>query len=153
MKKKRAGPRDNAVEHGEALALHACIAALLREFKLEPGMLAGSVYAGLHANDVGLLQILADPADWNVRRVAQELSAPISTISSALDRLEKQSLVERKRIPDDRRVVRIVLTERGRRLASRLQSSHIENCRTMLSRLGAKERAEFIRLAVQLTSK
>lgn len=151
--KKKARPRESIVEEAQALALHTYIAALMREFKLEPGLLAGSAYADLHANDVGLLQILADQVDWNVRRIAQVLSAPISTISSALDRLETQGLIERMRIRDDRRVVRIELTERGRRLAMRLRGAHIENCRTMLARLEVDERAEFLRLAARLTGK
>jgi DNA-binding MarR family transcriptional regulator len=75
------------------------------------------------------------------------LAAPISTVSSALDRLERHGLVARRRIPDDRRVVRVDLTERGRRLAARLQNAHVENCRAMLARLSAVEREAFLRLA------
>jgi len=90
---------------------------------------------------------------WSVRRIAETLSAPISTISSALDRLERHGLVERRRIPDDRRVVRIKLTARGRRLATRLRDAHIENCREMLAQLHPGEREEFLRLAAQMAGK
>jgi len=34
------------------------VGKIMRRFKLEPGMLAGSVYADLHVNDVGLLAVL-----------------------------------------------------------------------------------------------
>ena len=149
--KKGAKSGNGTVADQEALVLHTCIATLMREFRLAPGLLAGSVYADLHANDVGLLEILADGPGWNVRRIAQALSAPISTISSALDRLEQQDLIERKRIADDRRVVRIELTESGRRLTTRIRKAHIENCRAMLARLGPDERSKFLLLATQLT--
>ena len=143
----------DAVGDRQALALHECIAVLMRDFRIEPGMLAGSVYADLHANDIGLFEVLATPETWSVRRIAQALSAPISTISSALDRLERLGLVVRGRIAGDRRVVRIELTPRGRRLAIRLRDAHIENCRNMLARLSPDQREEFLRLAGQIAGK
>nr|QQZ50734.1 hypothetical protein JKL49_04895 [Phenylobacterium glaciei] len=45
-------------DDGQAKALTDAIAALMRQFKLEPGLLAGSAYGDLHANDVGLLSVL-----------------------------------------------------------------------------------------------
>jgi DNA-binding MarR family transcriptional regulator len=150
--KKQSSTR-GAVEDRQALALHECIAALMRDFRIEPGLLVGSIYADLHANDIGLFEVLTAPEPWSVRRIAEALSAPISTISSALDRLERFGLVKRGRIPDDRRVVRIELTARGRRLAIRLRDAHIENCRAMLVRLGPEQREEFLRLAVQIAGK
>ena len=122
----------------------------MREFRIEPGLLAGSVYADLHANDVGLFELLIS-GRWSVRRVAETLSAPITTISSALDRLERKGLIERRRIPDDRRMVVIELTAQGRRLAARLRAAHLKNCRAMLSRLNMADRTEFLRLATQMT--
>ena len=147
---KKLSSARGTVEDRHALTLHECIGALMRDFRIEPGLLAGSVYADLHANDLGLFEVLATPEVWSVRRVAQALGAPISTISSALDRLERQRLVERRRVPGDRRVVRIELTARGRRLAVRLGDAHVDNCRLMLARLNAGEREEFLRMAAQI---
>jgi len=148
--KKELPTRGHAIENQQAVALHESISVLMRKFRIEPGLLAGSVYADLHANDVALFELLATPEPWSVRRVAEALTAPITTISSALDRLERQGLVERRRIPDDRRVVRIELTVRGRRLAARLRDAHVENCRSMLAQLNPHEREEFLRLAAQI---
>ena len=148
--KKELPTSDHAIENQQAVALHESISVLMRKFRIEPGLLAGSVYADLHANDVALFELLATPEPWSVRRVAEALTAPITTISSALDRLERQGLVERRRIPDDRRVVRIELTVRGRRLAARLRDAHVENCRSMLAQLNPHEREEFLRLAAQI---
>jgi DNA-binding MarR family transcriptional regulator len=141
------------VEERQALALHECIGALMRDFRIEPGLLAGSVYAGLHTNDIGLFEVLATPEKWSVRRIAQALSAPITTISSALDRLERLGLVKRGRTADDRRIVRIELTARGQRLAIRLRDAHIENCRAMLARLSPPQREDFLRMAAQIAGK
>ena len=43
--------------------------------------MAGSPYADLHVNDVGLLVMISGPETWSVRKIAQSLGAPISTIS------------------------------------------------------------------------
>ena len=143
----------STVEDRHALALHECIAILMRRFRIEPGLLAGSIYADLHANDLGLFEVLAGPEQWSVRRIAQALGAPITTISSALDRLERQGLVERGRIAGDRRMVQINLTAKGRRLAKRLRDAHLENCRVMLAQIKAEEREEFLRLAAQVAGR
>ena len=137
----------NSVDDRQALAMFQAVDKIMRRFKLEPGLLAGSLYADLHINDVGLLTVLSEPGDWNVHKIARELGAPDSTISSALDRLEKRDLVGRRRRPGDRRVVYIELTKTGQRLSARLRSAHIENCRAMLVGLSPGDREELIRLA------
>jgi DNA-binding MarR family transcriptional regulator len=139
-----------SVNDSQAIALHKAVDKIMRRFKLEPGMLAGSAYADLHVNDVGLLAILAEPGDWNVRKITQALNAPFSTVSSALDRLEVRKLVGRRRRPGDRRVVYIELTPAGTRLAKKLRATQIETCRAMLARLSAQDRYEFIRLVAQV---
>ena len=130
----------------QAAALAEGIGALMRQFKLEPGLLAGSAYADLHVNDVGLLKLLSEPGDWTVRGLAQALAAPDSTVSSALDRLEARDLVVRERHPADRRVMQVALATEGRVLAARLQAAQMENCRGMLARLAPRDRADLVRL-------
>jgi DNA-binding MarR family transcriptional regulator len=145
-----ASTRNNSVSDRLALALDEGVALLLQRFKLEPSIIAGNPYADLHANDVGLLVVIRGPETWNVHRIAQSLGAPISTISSALDRLEKRGLVARRRLPGDRRVVHIELTAAGHRLVAKIRASQIEVCRAMLARISARDREDLIRLVAQL---
>jgi DNA-binding MarR family transcriptional regulator len=140
----------NLVSDSEAIALDEGVAALLERFKLEPSVIAGSPYADLHANDVGLLILLRRPEKWTVRGIAQSLGAPISTISSALDRLENRGLITRAHVAEDRRIVRIELSPAGHRLATKIRSSQIEACRSMLARLSARDREDLIRLVTQI---
>lgn len=137
-----AGPIDDS----QVRALTDAVAALMRQFKLEPGMLAGSAYADLHLNDVGLLSIVAEPGDWTVRGLAQALSAPDSTVSSALDRLEARGLIARERRTSDRRVMRVAMTAEGRALVERLRAGQMDNSRRMLARLSDQDRADLVRL-------
>ncbi len=145
--KRRTSERPAAEGETQELKLHKIISALMREFRLEPGLLAGSPYSGLHANDIGLFEVLTEPGTWNVRGIARTVRAPMSTVSSALDRLEHCGLVNRSRTAADRRVVFVKLTSRGRRLSDRLRDAHVLNCQKMLLRLTPEEREQFVRLA------
>src|SRR5260370_38724821 len=145
-----ASMKKSPVSDRHALALDEAVSKLLQRFKLEPSIVAGSPYANLHANDVGLLVVIRGPEKWNVRRIAQSLGAPMSTISSALDRLEERGLVARMRRPGDRRVVHIELTAAGHRLVAKIRAQQVEVCREMLARLSAHDREHLIRLVARL---
>ena len=141
------------VSDAQATALDEGIAVLLQRFKLEPSIVAGSPYADLHVNDVGMLVIIAGTEKWSVRKIAQSLGAPISTVSSALDRLEERGLIRRERLSGDRRMVHISLTAAGGRLVAKIRTHQVETCRSMLTRLGGPDRAALIRLVALLARK
>ncbi len=65
-----------------------------------------------------LAQIAATPG-INVSDVAHQLAIHQSTASNMLDKLERAGLVSRVRSADDRRVVRLQATARGRRIVER----------------------------------
>jgi DNA-binding MarR family transcriptional regulator len=145
MKKSSLGV--TSVSNEEALAMFEVVDKIMRRFKLEPGLLAGSLYADLHINDVGLVTVLSEPGEWSVRKIAHELGAPDSTISSALNRLEDRGLLVRSHRPGDRRMVHIEVTAAGKRLSAKLRAAHIENCRAMLGWLDPNQRRALIQLA------
>jgi DNA-binding MarR family transcriptional regulator len=149
---KRDSSRNPPVDDSQALALDEGIARLLQRFKLEPSMIAGSPYADLHATDTGLLVTIREPGEWSVRGIAKTLGAPISTISSALDRLETKGLIARKRQSADRRVVQIELTAAGQRLVTKIRSGQIETCRAMLAQLTPAEREQLVRVVARLAT-
>jgi len=138
------------VSDRQAAALDEGVAVLLQRFKLEPSIVAGSPYTGLHANDIGLLVMLRGTEAWSVRKIAQSLGAPISTVSSALDRLEGRGLAARHRLTGDRRMVHVSLTTAGDRLVGKIRANQVETCRAMLARLGSRDREELIRLVALL---
>lgn len=147
---KRKSLNGTPVPDSQAIALDQGVATLLRRFKLEPSVIAGNPYADLHANDVGLLVVVREPGEWSVRRIAEALGAPVSTISSALDRLEGRGVIVRRRRSADRRVVTIELTAAGHRLVTKIRLSQVEACRAMLEQLNAGEREQLIHLVSRL---
>ncbi|MBY0520486.1 MAG: winged helix DNA-binding protein [Sphingomonas sp.] len=135
------------VEEAQVDAFMAGVTGLLRRFKLEPGLLADSVYADLHHNDVGLLTHLKRGEGQPVRILAAELGAPDSTISSALDRLARRGLIQRIPSETDRRSVLVSLSPDGAALVDRLLQIQRDNCRAMLASLPPGDRETLILLA------
>lgn len=54
----------------------------------------------------------------NVSEIAEYIEAPLNTATGVINRLEKKNIVERRRDADDKRVVKIILTENGEELCS-----------------------------------
>ena len=74
---------------------------------------------GISGAQVWMLASIAEEPDITVSRLSQTLSVHISTASNLLDKLARAGLVERLRGEEDRRVVRLRLTDAGRAIVER----------------------------------
>ena len=68
------------------------------------------------------------------------------TMTNRIDRLAARGFVERRRDPDDGRVVVVALTRAGRSLVDRALPAHAENESRLLSFLSERERQVFTSL-------
>ncbi len=71
-------------------------------------------------------------------------------ISSAMmthftDQLESKEFVERKRSDNDRRVVNIFLTQKGKDICDKIKSLHKDRLSRFLEKFSSEDREEFIR--------
>ncbi|MCD7440751.1 MarR family transcriptional regulator [Streptomyces lincolnensis] len=72
---------------------------------------------GLCASDFEVLDVLAgDACDYRVQEISERVHLSQSALSRLIARLEKDGLLERCMCPEDRRGVRVSLTEKGRAL-------------------------------------
>lgn len=74
---------------------------------------------GIGGTQVWMLATIADKPDITVSQLGQALSIHVSTASNLLDKLARAGLVERVRGEEDRRVVRLRLTDKGRDIVAR----------------------------------
>jgi DNA-binding MarR family transcriptional regulator len=65
-----------------------------------------------------ILFSLLESDGLNVKNLAEWLCIDSSAITALVDRLEKEHLIERRVDPEDRRALRIFLTDRGREIAN-----------------------------------
>ena len=84
--------------------------------------------------------------------VAQDLGITVGTLTTAINRLIKKGYVERSRIEEDRRVVLVELTKKGK-IAHRLHERfHSEMVRSMLDTLLDEEKEILISSLGKLNS-
>jgi DNA-binding MarR family transcriptional regulator len=95
-----------------------------------------------------LLSMLDRHGEMAMSRVAEALDVSLSNASGLIDRLEERGLVERIRVPDDRRVVLVRLTETGRRTLGEFEVLKDEMVRRIVGQLTA---AQLDRLSRALT--
>jgi DNA-binding MarR family transcriptional regulator len=98
---------------------------------------------GLTPPQMGVLKNLEEPRPMG--HLASELHCDASNVTWMTDRLEERGLVERTADPLDRRVKRLVLTEKGRKLRSEIER-RLRAGVPGLDRLSADERRTLGRL-------
>ena len=77
---------------------------------------AGSQNGGLTLSQYALLSGLARRPSARVRDLAAEAGITASTATRILDTLERRRVIDRVRVPEDRRTVTVTLTGQGREL-------------------------------------
>lgn len=93
------------------------------------------------------LRYLDEP--MNMRELARRLKVDASYITSIVDGLEEQGLVDRTVQPTDRRVKNLVLTPKGRRRSAELQQALFANL-PAISALSRPKRATFRDLLLEM---
>jgi len=76
---------------------------------------------GITYNHLFLLTCLWEQDGVHMKDLAHQLYLDSSSLTGHLDRLERMALVVRQDDPDDRRAVRVFLTEKGRHLKDPLE--------------------------------
>ncbi len=84
--------------------------------------------------------------------LAKEMMLSTSAMTNRLDRLEKRGLIERMRDPDDRRGLKIVLSDQGFDLVDGIFVSHVRTVEKMLAPLDKKDRARLSGLLQSIAS-
>lgn len=93
---------------------------------------------------------LGDPDGMPTSMLGQRICASGPSMTGLIDRLEKQGLVTRERTNDDRRLVKVKLTDAGRVAVSVLDSHITERLTSVLLVLAADDRETFARLFIQI---
>jgi DNA-binding MarR family transcriptional regulator len=70
--------------------------------------------AGVSMSHLHVMGILSRHGDTPMSKLADLLDVSMSNATGLVDRMEERGFVERVRVPDDRRVVLVRLTDRGR---------------------------------------
>jgi DNA-binding MarR family transcriptional regulator len=81
---------------------------------------------GITYNHLFILPCLWEQDGVNVKDLSKQLLLDSSSLTGHLDRLEKRGLVLRHDDPEDRRALRVFLTEKGRHLKDQVEPIGME---------------------------
>lgn len=86
-----------------------------------------------------VMMTLSHQPDVTAATLAKRLSYDPGSMTRLLDRLQDKGLIQRTRLDDDRRCIRIELTEAGRTLAPQLPTAAINAINKSLTGFSAEE--------------
>lgn len=89
-----------------------------------------------------LAQVGRERDGMTAGQLTRELLVTAGNVTGIVDRLEQLRLVQRRRVPEDRRVVRVRLTAQGRRLMDRVLPRHRREVEALLGALPTAQLAQ-----------
>lgn len=102
--------------------------------------LVHSPHLELTAQELRVVEYLGDSGPKMMRELAEFLLLAVNTVTSTVDNLERKGSVRRQRDADDRRVVRVELTDEGQRMHSVCNEVKSRFFRRMLEPLTDEEK-------------
>jgi MarR family 2-MHQ and catechol resistance regulon transcriptional repressor len=107
----------------------------------------------LTVSQFGVLEVLLHLGPLYQRDLAEKLLKSGGNMTLVIDNLEKRELVKREREVDDRRCIKVCLTQKGHQLISRIFPSHVAAVVNEIGILTPDEQEELGRLCRKLGKK
>lgn len=105
---------------------------------------------GLTGPQLAVVKMLEPVGKLSLSELSDRIRARNSTVTGIIDRMEREELVVRKRSDEDRRVVNIELTKKGRELAADIPVEPVDIFRRVLAELPARDAADLKRILTKL---
>jgi DNA-binding MarR family transcriptional regulator len=100
-----------------------------------------------------VIKMLEQMGDLSLSELSDAIRAQNSTVTGIVDRMEREGIVERVRSTDDRRVVHLHLTDKGRKLAREIPVEPVSIFRSALSALTPQETREALKIVTKISAK
>ncbi len=109
--------------------------------------------ADLTGPQLTVLKLLEQFGGLSLSGLSERIRAQNSTVTGIIDRMEREALVVRERSKEDRRVVYIRLTDKGRELAREIPVEPMEIFRSALESLTADDMRTLLRVMTKLAKR
>ena len=97
------------------------------------------VRSGISMTHLHILWLLEHHGDLTMGRLAELVDVSLSNASGLIDRMEERGLVERIRVPDDRRVVLVRCSPEGERMRDEIEAVKQDQMRSILANLDMQQ--------------
>jgi MarR family transcriptional regulator, organic hydroperoxide resistance regulator len=109
--------------------------------------------ADLTGPQLTVVKLLEGIGDLSLSELSERIRAQNSTVTGIIDRMEREGLVTRERSKEDRRVVYIKLSAKGRELAQGIPVEPMEIFRNALESLSAQEMKDLMRIMTKVAKR
>jgi len=96
--------------------------------------------------EIFVLRELSSKEEPTMSELGRSISMDLSTLTRTVDKLVKKEFVARKRDPEDRRMVRVALTAKGRRIISRFEEARKKHIESILRQMTSPERRDLLNI-------
>ena len=93
------------------------------------------VRSGISMTHLHILWLLEHHGDLTMGRLAELVDVSLSNASGLIDRMEERGLVERIRVPDDRRIVIVRVSPEGEKIRDEIEAIKQDQMRSILGNL------------------
>lgn len=101
--------------------------------------------------EIRMVTVLGRKGTTIMSDLARALNLALSTATNTVDKLVSKDLVERTRVDEDRRIVQVALSEKGKRFYEACLECQLAMGRNMLEALSPGEREIFLELMAKMT--
>lgn len=127
-----------------AADLQDVVQDILKQFQSVHAATANGPHAQLNMQELRVVEQLGNEGPRMMRELAEYLSVAVNSVTSIVDNLEQKNLVRRHRSEEDRRVIRVELTDPGNGIYKSLVEANLDLFRSMLGALTEDEQEIFM---------
>ena len=131
--------------------LHDILVKLFQEIlDLESKALITSEFKDISVNDMHIIEAIGEREPKNMSSVAKIMSVTVGTLTIAINSLVKKGYVHRERSEEDRRVVLISLTEKGKKANAHHMKFHDGMIQAVLKDLNEEQQEVLVKALMNL---
>jgi DNA-binding MarR family transcriptional regulator len=128
----------------KAADLNGIVQDIVKQIKCVDDAVANGPHTELNMQELRVVELLGVEGPQMMREISKHLSVAVNTVTNIVDNLERKGTVRRIRSEEDRRVIRVDLTDVGRKAYKASADAHLQFLRTMLKALTEDEQEIFL---------
>ena len=133
--------------------LHDILVKLFQEIlDIESKALITSEFKDISVNDMHIIEAIGEREPKNMSSVAKIMSVTVGTLTIAINSLVKKGYVHRERSEEDRRVVLISLTKKGKKANAHHMKFHDGMIQAVLKDLNEEQQEVLVKALMNLRS-
>ena len=128
--------------------LNNMMPVMIKEFSRRQ---AGEIYKGkITLPQFLILGFLHNNGDSKMCAIAKFMSVTTAAMTGMVDRLEGLGYVKREPEPEDRRIIKVVLTSKGRELVNKINLRRREMIVDVFGKISGQDRMDYLRVLTRV---